>query len=317
LIRQVVVILKSVFMGSGDFSRDLLSALLQYGFEISAIITRPDRPAGRGLRMQATAVKDLAEKEGMPVLQPAGPRDPAFLAALDELRPELLLVADYGYLLPLAVLEYPPIGCVNVHPSLLPHYRGAAPIQRAIMQGERETGVTLMLLDEGMDTGDIIAMERLNIADDDNAVSLRSKLATLGARMLMDTLPSFASGDIAPRAQDETMATYADPLTKQDAIIDWSRNAEDLHNQVRALSPRPGAYTMLRDKRVKLLRTMAREDIVLDAPGRIALGEGDALLVGTGKGALLVEELQPEGKKPMGAPEFLRGYRLREGEAFG
>jgi methionyl-tRNA formyltransferase len=287
------------------------------GFETSAVITRCDRPAGRGLRLQPTAVKAFAEKEGLKVFQPDGPDDPAFMAALDDLRPELLLVADFGYLLPRAVLEYPPLGCVNVHPSLLPRYRGAAPIQRALMRGERATGVTLMALDEGMDTGGIIAQEEICIEDADDALSLRRKLVSLGARMVVKTLPSYAAGSIAPHPQEDKRATYADPIRKPDTIIDWTREAMSIHNQVRALSPLPGAYTKLRGKRLKILRTVPREDIAVAAMGKIALCEKDLLMVGTGKGALQVEEIQPEGKKTMSTVEFLRGYRPREGEDLG
>jgi methionyl-tRNA formyltransferase len=311
-----VVRLNTVFLGSGEFSRDLLRDLLRAGLSISAVITRPDHPAGRGLRQRSTPVKTLAEHEGMRVFQPDGPGDPLFMDALDESRTEMIVVADYGHLLPRHILEYTATGCLNVHPSLLPRYRGAAPIQRALMQGERVTGVTLMLLDEGMDTGDIIACEESSIDESDNALSLRGKLASLGARMLVETLPLFLSGAITPVAQDETMATYADPIGKTDTIIDWTRAAENIHNQIRALSPRPGAYTRFRGKRVKILRSLPCRDLSEAAPGRLVLDGKDGLLVGTTAGELQLLELQPEGKKAMGAAEFRRGYRLAADESF-
>lgn len=309
--------MRTVFLGSGEFSRDLLAELLRAGYEIDAVITRPDRPAGRGLYLRPTAVKVLAQGEGLRLLQPAGPSHPAFMGALEELLPDLLLVADYGYLLPEVVLSYPSKGCVNVHPSLLPRYRGAAPIQRALLQGEKETGVTLIALDEGMDTGAIIAVEKAAIEDEDDALSLRRKLASLGARMVVETLPPFASGGIVPRPQEEKMATYADPIRKEETSIDWTRDAKSVHNQVRALSPRPGAHTRLRGKRVKILRAHPRKDIDAAAPGEVALARGEDLVVGTGEHALQLDEVQPEGKRPMRAGEFLRGYHPREGEMFG
>lgn len=311
-----MVRLNTVFLGSGEFSRDLLRDLLQAGLSISAVITRPDHPAGRGLRQRSTPVKALAEHAGIRVFQPDGPGDPLFMDALDESSTELILVADYGHLLPRHILEYTAAAYLNVHPSLLPHYRGAAPIQRALMQGERVTGVTLMLLDEGMDTGDIIASEELGIEESDNALSLREKLASLGARMLVETLPRFLSGAIIPVAQEENIATYADPIGKTDMIIDWTRAAESIHDQIRALSPRPGAYTRFRGRRVKILRSLPRRDLSEAAPGKLVFDGKDGLLVGTTAGELQLLELQPEGKKTMSAAEFRRGYRLAADESF-
>jgi len=308
--------LNTAFLGSGDFSRDLLYKLLRAGCEFAGVITRPDRPAGRGLRINPTPVKALAGEEGLEVYQPTGPKDPAFLSIMEELRPELLLVADYGCLLTRTVLEYPPYGCVNVHPSLLPRYRGAAPIQRALMDGARITGVTLMAMDEGMDTGGIIAQEEIGVEDRDDALALRSRLASLGARMVVGIVPLYLSGSVVPRPQEEESATYADPIRKPDLLIDWTHTALNVHNQVRALSPRPGAYTGFRGKRVKILRTLPREDIQRDRPGMLEVPEKDVILAGTGKGALQLEEIQPEGKKAMSAGEFLRGYRLLPSESF-
>lgn len=309
--------MKTVFLGSGEFSRDLLRELLSLGMQIEALITRPDRPAGRGLRSRPTAVKSLAREAGLAVYDPPEPSHPAFLSALDELRPEVILVADYGLMLSREILEYPPRGCVNVHPSLLPRYRGAAPIRRAIMNGEKETGVTLMLLDEGMDTGGIIASVKVAIGDHDDAEMLRARLASAGARMVMYYLPVYLSGNIEPWPQDEQFATYADPVGKEETLVDWSRSALDIHNQVRSLSPRPGAYAKLGGRRVKILRTRPREDGSAALPGEITTAADGAVLAATGQGMLQLELLQPEGKKVMSAEDFMRGYRPREGEAFG
>lgn len=308
--------MNTVFLGSGEFSRDLLRHLLRVGYGLDVVITRPDRPAGRGLRYRATPVKSLATDNDLTVYQPPGPQDPAFMDILDGLQPELVLVADYGYILPPAVLTFPPKGCVNVHPSLLPRYRGATPIQRALMDGVATSGVTLMLLDEGMDTGPVIAQKELAVEDDDDAGTLREKLASLGAEMFMECLPPYISGKLPPRPQDEERATYADPINKSELLIDWNCSARDIHNQVRALSPSPGAYSFLLRKRVKVLRARPAESIKVPGSGSLEIPEKDVLLVGTGEGVLQLEEVQPEGKRPMSAGEFLRGYRLQPGEGF-
>jgi methionyl-tRNA formyltransferase len=305
-----------VYLGNGEFSRDLLQRLLIAGFDIACVLTRPDQPAGRGLRLRPPPVKTIAQDMGVEIRQPPGPKDPAFMSALEELRPQLLLVADYGDILTRSVLDYPPSGCVNVHPSLLPRYRGAAPIRRALMDGVPVSGVTLMLLDEGMDTGPIIAQEELEIDNDDNALLLREKLASLGADMVREYVPLYISGELSARAQDEGAATYADPIAKSEMIIDWNRPAREIANQIRALSPRPGAHTFLRNKRIKILRGQARDDIRSEGIGWLKVQDNDVLLVGTDEGALRVDELQPEGKKSMSAAEFLRGYRLRQGDLF-
>jgi methionyl-tRNA formyltransferase len=307
--------LKTIFLGSGDFAHDLLSILLHTTFSLSAVITMPDRPAGRGLRLRPTPVKALASQEGMSIYQPAGPTDAGFLALLEEEHPELLLVADYGYILPREILEYPAGGCLNIHPSLLPRYRGAAPIQRALMQGESVTGVTLMLLDEGMDTGDVIAREEIEVEVGDDALTLRRKLASLGARMVVDLIPLYMTGAIVPQPQNEGYATYADPVDKSETLIAWTQPAAHVHNQVRALSPRPGAYTHFRDKRLKVLRTSAAAETRPLQPGVLEVAAKDILIVGTGAGSLQLGEVQPEGKQPMSAADFLHGYHPRSGEA--
>jgi methionyl-tRNA formyltransferase len=308
--------LNTVFLGSGEFSRDLLVNLYRAGFDIGGVITRPDRPAGRGLKPRPTPVKEACKSNGLEVFQPSGPGDPAFIAILDELKPELMLVADYGYILPRPILEYTPKGCLNVHPSLLPRYRGADPIRRALMDGVKTTGVTLMLLDEGMDTGPIIARRELEVEDTDNAGTVREKLASLGADMLVATIPPYVFGKITPEQQDEEAATYANPVQKSELIIDWSRSANEIYNRVRAFSPRPGAYTCLRGKRVKILRAHPIERRQLLEAAYLHITEKGALVAGTGYGALEIEEVQPEGKRAMSSGDFLRGYDISQGEFF-
>ncbi len=309
--------MKIFFLGSGDFARDLLSNLLHAGFGLSAVITRPDQRAGRGLRSRPTSVKALGLEEGMSVHQPGSPADPGFMALLEEGNPELLLVADYGYILPRKVLEYPRGGCLNVHPSLLPRLRGAAPIRRALMQGEHVSGVTLMVLDEGLDTGGIIARQEVEVEDGDDELTLRGKLAYAGARMVVDNVPLYMDGAIAPRPQEEALATYADPIAKSELLIDWTHAAPRIHNLVRALSPQPGAYTYFRGKRMKVLQACARQDNRSLPPGALDIADGDILIVGTGAGSLYLEKVQPEGKQPMGAADFVHGYRPGSGEALG
>ena len=309
--------MKTIFLGSGDFARDFLYGLLPTGFELAGVITRPDRAAGRGLRQRPTPVKEVAGEEGISLYQPDGPSDPDFISVIEKEGPDLLLVADYGYILPREILDFPGGGCLNVHPSLLPRYRGAAPIRRALLQGERVSGVTLMLLDEGLDTGDIVAQTEVEVEDDDDALSLRKKLAFTGARMVSETVPLYMSGDVLPEPQDEGLATYAEPIVKSELLIDWTDASKHIHTRVRALSPRPGAYTYFRGKRLKVLRASQGEDSRTLRPGALAVYEGGILMVGTGEGCLRLERLQPEGKQPIGAVDFLNGYRPGTGEELG
>ncbi len=309
--------MKALFLGSGDFAREFLDGLLATGFELRGIITRRDRAAGRGLRQRPTPVKTLAIEKGIVLHQPDGPTDPIFLSLLEEVDPEVLLVADYGHILPREILDYPAGGCLNVHPSLLPRYRGAAPIRRVLMCGERVSGVTLILLDEGLDTGDMIAQVEVDVEDGDDALSLRKKLALLGACLAAETVPLYMSGAILPRPQDEELATYAEPISKSELLIDWANTATNISNQVRALRPRPGAYTYFRGKRLKVLRVSVGDDVPAIHPGMLVVNPGDILLVGTGRGYLRLEEVQAEGKQPMGVEDFLHGYRPRSGDVLG
>lgn len=301
--------LRVVFLGSGDFAHGLLRRLLEDGCGIAAVIIPPERPAGRGLRIKASPLKVLARERGLPLLQPGEPRQENYVAALREQRPDLVLVTDYGHILPAAVLEIPPSGCLNVHPSLLPRYRGAAPIQRALMDGVEKTGVSLMLLDEGMDTGPVICQREAAVGGEDDAGILRERLASLAARMVIEELPRYLAGEAVPRPQDERTATYAPPIAKGEYEIDWSRPAADIHNLVRALAPRPGAFTTLRGKRIKILRARLADRDANLAPGEMAALDGETFVAGCADGAISLELVQPEGRKAMTAGEFLRGYR--------
>ena len=304
------------FFGSGEFSRNILEVLVENEFIPQAVITRIDRPGGRGRRLRPTPVKLFAKESGIAVIQPHSISEDTFLDTLKAAQPEVILLADYGELLPPALLQLPPGGCVNVHPSLLPRYRGASPVQRALMDGEDITGVTLMLMERGLDIGPIIYQQKMEIGDEEDAGSLASKLAVLGGRLLVSRLPAYLSGEITPHPQDENEASYAEPINKRELLIDWSGKARTVFNQVRALSPSPGAYTYFRGKRLKVLRAMPTAGGGKSPPGTIVVQGKFHLLVKAGEGALRLETLQPEGKKVMSSDEFLRGYHLELGECF-
>jgi len=259
-------------------------------------------------------MRRLADARGLPVLQPVKLRDPAFLDELADLAPELIVTAAYGRILPPALLELPRLGCLNVHASLLPRHRGAAPIQRAILAGDRETGITMMRMDEGMDTGPILASRRIGIDPDEDAGSLERRLADLAVEMLPETLRGLAEGRIRPRPQPSEGVSFAPPVRKEEGRIDWSRTAGEIRNRVRGLSPRPGAYTFLDGRRIRLTRVRAEEGRA--EPGVIASVSKEGLRVGTGDGLISILELQPAGKSPMPVRAFLAGRRLRPGQRF-
>jgi len=309
--------LRFFYFGSGEFSGHILEILINNRLIPQAVITRVDRPAGRGRRPRPTPVKRLAEERKLKIIQPPDLGEEAFVGALREADPEVFVLADYGQLLPPALIDLPAGGCVNVHPSLLPRYRGASPVQRALMDGVEVTGVTLMLMEKGLDAGPIIYQQEVEVEEDEDAGSLAAKLALLGGNLLVSCLPDYLSGKITPRPQNDEQATYADPIKEEELIIDWSRRARDIHNQVRALSPRPGAYTYFRGRRLKILRTIPSPEEDGSPPGTALKPGKDLLLVTSGRGVLRIELVQPEGKRKMKAADFLRGYRLEAGERFG
>lgn len=304
-----------VFMGTPDFAVPSLAALLRDGYQVVGVVTQPDRPAGRGRQLAPSPVKRFAEEHGLTVLQPTTLRQPEPVAELQALAPDLIVVAAYGLILPQAVLDVPPHGCLNVHGSLLPRYRGAAPIPAAILAGDQETGVTIMLMDAGMDTGPILSQAVCPIEPDDTTSTLTTKLAELGAALLSQTLPRWLAGEIEPQPQDEERATYAPMMRKADGQIDWALPAEQIARRVRAYQPWPGAVTFWEGQPLKLLRARALLAATA-APGRVvARGEGAA--VGTGEGLLLLEEVQLAGKRAMSIADFLRGQRGFIGSVLG
>jgi len=305
--------MRIVFMGTPDFAVPSLKALIEAGHDVPAVITQPDRPKGRGKKEMPPPVKEAARALNLPVFQPARVKDPDFVELLRNIAPEAIVVVAYGRILPVDILLLPEYGCINVHASLLPKYRGAAPIHRAVINGEKETGVTTMFMDEGLDTGDMILCERVPVYEEDNVGTVHDRLAVSGARLLIKTLELVGQGR-APRTPQTGESSYAPMLTASDELIKWDRPARDIFNHIRGMDPWPGARTFLGDKMLKIWRARILEEETPQAgPGRV-LGTGrDGIAVGTGKGILLVTELQLQGGKRMNAADFIRGKPVPAG----
>ncbi|MGQ0812183.1 MAG: methionyl-tRNA formyltransferase [Nitrospiraceae bacterium] len=309
--------MRLVFMGTPSFAVPSLEALLKSDDSVVGVVTQPDRPKGRGQSLTASPVKMVCEREGLPYLQPQKMKDPAFLDALRAWQPDLIVVAAFGRILPPVILSLPLKGCVNVHGSLLPKYRGAGPVQWAIIHGERETGITTMLMDEGMDTGAMLLQERTPIRPDDTAGSLSGRLAEIGGALLVETISQLKAGTLAPRRQDHSQASLAPLLKKEDGLIDWTRRASEIANRVRGLSPWPGAYTFLKSERWQIWQVSATEQPAEHvAPGAIAAVTKDAVCVATGAGALALTEIQPANSRRMKVSDYLAGHPLYPGERF-
>ncbi|SHI50675.1 methionyl-tRNA formyltransferase [Desulfofundulus thermosubterraneus] len=310
--------MRVVFMGTPDFAVPALKALVGAGYPVVGVVTQPDRPKGRGKKIQPSPVKQAALHMGLPVLQPVRVRDAAFVEQLKQLEPEVIVVAAFGQILPPSILHLPPRRCINIHASLLPRYRGAAPIHRAIMNGERETGVTIMLMDEGLDTGDILLQQAVAIGEADNAGALHDRLALLGAELLLQTLNLLKRGCLHARPQEDSFATYAPPLTREDEIIDWERPARDLYNQIRGLDPWPGARTWWGEQVLKVWRAGVKEEAAPKGalPGQVIAG-GEEVVVATGRGCLSLQEVQLQGGRRLPVAEFLRGHPLAPGTVLG
>jgi methionyl-tRNA formyltransferase len=310
--------MRIVFMGTPEFAVPTLRALLHSPHQVAGIVTQPDRPKGRGQKLAASPVKQLALQQGIPILQPLKMKDPAFLEALAAWKPAVIVVAAFGRILPKVVLDLPPKGCINVHASLLPKYRGASPIQWAIIRGERETGITTMLMDEGLDTGAILLQETVPIAPEDTAGTLSAKLAEVGCRLLIETIARLENGTLVPRPQDHAAATMAPLLKKEDGLIDWSLPAVELANRVRGLTPWPGAYTYLGENRWRICTAAALDRPAPTAPpGTIVAVEKEGLLVSTGSGVLRITELQPANSRRMSVAHYLAGHPLMPGRRLG
>lgn len=313
--------LRAVFMGTAELACASLKALIDNPqFEIRVVVTQPDRPRGRNLKLQPTPVKETALAAGLPVWQPEQARDTGFLNQLAALQLDLLVVAAYGQILPQAMLDLPRFGAVNVHASLLPKYRGAAPIQWAILNDEKETGVTIMKMAAALDAGDILSRCVVPILSEDDAVTLHNRVASAGARLLVPTLLDYTAGRIRPEPQLESESTYARKITKEDGRIDWKQPARTLWNRVRAFTPWPGAFTLLaggaKPRLLKIFRA-AFEEGVHGQPGEILQADKSGLTVACGQGALRVLELQLEGGRKMSAEELLAGHPIQRGAILG
>ncbi len=298
--------MRVVFMGSPAFAIPSLNAIAAE-HDLVAAVTQPDRPAGRGRRTRVSAVKERCQALGIPVLQPPRLRDPEAIQSIREFSPDLIVVAAYGQILPESVLSIPPHGCINVHASLLPRWRGASPIQAAILAGDAQTGVTIMLMDPGMDTGPILAQVSTAIGPDETGGELEERLAHLGAKLLLDVLPEYLDGRRTPIPQDDAQATYAPSLRKSDGALDFNKPADQLARQVRAFEPWPGSYLDWAGKRLIIRRAgfMAHS---LASPGEVFLEQGRPA-IGANPGALHLEIVQPAGKRPMPAEDFVRGAK--------
>lgn len=306
-----------VFMGTPEPAAATLEGLLEGPDSIAGVVTQPDRPAGRGQKTVPSAVRILAESRGIPVAAPAKIRDPDFLKALQNWKPELIVVVAYGRILPASILLLPPQGCVNVHYSLLPKYRGAAPVAWSIINGEENTGVTTMQLVEKMDAGPIYFQEQITIAPGETAGSLQSKLVPIGARLLLDTIRALKEQRLVPRAQDEAHVSLAPMIKKEDGLIDWRRPALELERRVRGFDPWPGSYTSLHGKFLKVHRVKIMSSELRGSPGDIIKADRDGFWVATGSGAIGLEEVQLENKRRMPGVEFIRGARIKTGDRLG
>ena len=304
--------LKVIFAGTPEFSVSALDALSEAGHEIALVLTQPDRPAGRGRKPTPSPVKQRALELGLELAQPAslrGPEIPEILAALE---PDVMVVVAYGLIIPRRILAIPRLGCINIHASLLPRWRGAAPIQRAILAGDRETGVCIMQMDAGLDTGPVWSAQSMPIDDDDTGGSLHDKLAALGGQALIRALPAIVAGEPGPTPQPEQGACYAAKLDKSEALVNWSDSAEAISRQVRAFNPWPVAETMYHDKRLRIWMARPEPGESGAVPGSVLACDRHGVVVATGKGLLRLTQVQMPGKRPVAAGEFANAYPLAD-----
>lgn len=309
--------MKIVFMGTPDFAVGALEALVKAGHEVVAAVTQPDKPKGRGGRMQLPPVKVWAIEHHIPVFQPAKIKTPEAVEVLKGYQAELFVVAAFGQILSREILEMPKYGCINIHASLLPKYRGAAPIQWAILEGEKETGVTLMQMNEGLDTGDMLAKCKVSIEEGETGETLFDKLTQAGARLLIDTLPAIEAGTILPEPQDDSKSSYAPMIKKEMGLLDWTQPAQKLERMVRGLKSWPSAYTYLNGKSMKIWEAKAEEAESSLPAGTVTQVTKEEIKVQTGEGWLILKSIQLEGKKRMEVKAFLLGYPLEKGMKFG
>ena len=304
--------IRTVFMGTPEFALATFQGLIDFGLNLVGAYTQPDRPKGRGKKLAAPPVKELALEHSIPVFQPQKLREPAVVEQLKELQPDLIVVVAYGQILPKSVLEIPQYGCINVHASLLPKYRGAAPINKSIVDGESETGVTTMYMDVGLDTGDMLVKRSLTIGENETAGQVHDRLALLGREAMEETLQRICDGTLVAEKQDDELTCYAPMMKKEDGLIDWTQPAATVHNLVRGLDPWPGAYTHLDGDLLKIAATSVEADLSGE-PGEILSADKTGVRVACGGGGLVIGELQLPGKKRLAAVNFLSGRPLFAG----
>jgi methionyl-tRNA formyltransferase len=308
--------LRVVFFGTPAFAVPAFEALLASPHRVAGVVTQPDRPRGRGQKTIDLPVKTRARGAGVPLLQPSTLGDPSFMAALAALEADIGVVAAYGKILSERVLAMPRLGMINIHASLLPRYRGAAPVHRAVIAGDRETGVTIMRVIKALDAGPMLAQSRRPVGPNETSEEVERDLSRIGAALLAVTLDRLAAGDVSETPQDASAATYAHRLTKQDGLIDWTWPADRIHNLVRGLHPWPHAFTYLNGARLIILRSAVANELDGGPPGSVVAAHGDELRVAAGSGAVDLLEIQAEGKRPMSPRDFLAGHRLRLGDRF-
>jgi methionyl-tRNA formyltransferase len=310
--------MRIVFMGTPAFAVPSLETLLKSDDDVVGVVTQPDRPKGRGQEVALSPIKMICQRENLPVLQPLKMKDPAFLEALRGWQPDLIAVAAFGRILPPVILSMPPRGCINVHGSLLPKFRGAGPIQWAVITGESETGITTMLMDEGMDTGPMLLQEKMPILSDDTAGSLAIRLADVGGRLLVETIKQLKAGTLVPMPQDHSQATLAPMLKKEDGMIDWTRSAQDIERRIRGMSPWPGAFTFAGEERWTIWRALVKEmPEATTTPGHVLSTGKEGIVVATGQDALLITELQPANSRRMATAQYLAGHQILPGMRLG
>lgn len=309
--------MRVIFMGTPDFSVSTLEEIIKAGHEVIGVVTQPDKPKGRGKAVLYTPVKEKAMEHNIPVYQPVKVKDPEFVEVLRDLKPDVIVVVAFGQILPKSILEMTKYGCINVHASLLPKYRGAAPIQWTIIDGEKETGITTMYMDVGIDTGDMLLQAKTPITEDETYGSLHDKLAEIGGKLLVETLEGLEKGNIQRKQQDDSQSNYVKMIFKDQGKIEFEKSAVEIERLIRGLNPWPSAYTTLDGKTLKIWKASVVSGVNQGRPGEIVEVKKDAIVVQTGQGALAIKELQLEGKKRMDTQSFLLGYQIKQGNILG
>ncbi len=305
--------MKIVFMGTPDFAVCSLESLIKAGHEITCVVTQPDRQKGRGRELAFCPVKECAIKHGLNVFSPVKIKDPESVAELKKYEADIFVVAAFGQILSEEILNMPKFGCVNIHASLLPHLRGAAPIQWSILNGDKETGVSIQQMEKGLDTGDVLISRAIPIENTDTGASLFDKLMILGGELIVELLPMIEQGTVKPVRQDESKATYASKITKDMGLIDWTKDAATIERYVRGLNSWPSAFTYIDGRMLKIWSAKVSDEESSGKPGTVTATSNDSITVQTGRGSLVITEVQLEGKKRMSTGEFLRGFRLEKG----